>query len=235
MTTRPSKRILNDTRAAQDPELRAQGVYYTFDESDIRKGFALIRGHAGTPYEGLLGVFDFVFPDDYPFAPPQVLWKTHDGVTRFHPQLYKGGKVCLSILGTWSGPGWASTMNLTSVLQILQSLFVENPLACEPGFEKGSLDEPTFRAYKEYLEYRVAEYMIQNLIRWKQTPLRSVWAYFSDELKELYPSLKDFWKAKIQARSEFPEQVFQGTAFVEPCQTRWKQLCDLLPKLESPT
>jgi ubiquitin-protein ligase len=235
MTTRPAKRLLNDTRAAQEPELRAQGVYYLFDESDIRKGFVLMRGHSGTPYEGLLGRFDFVFPDDYPFSPPQVLWRTHDGMTRFHPQLYKGGKVCLSILGTWSGPGWASCMNLSSVLQILQSLFVENPLACEPGFEKGTLQDAQFRAYKEYLEYRVADYMIRNLIAWKQNPLRSIWAYFADELKELYPSLVSFWKTKIQQRSEQPEQVFQGTAFVEPCETRWKHLRELLPKLESPT
>jgi len=235
MTSRPSKRLLNDIRAVQDPELRAQGVYYTFDESDIRKGFALVRGHAGTPYEGLLGLFDFVFPDDYPFAPPIVLWKTHDGVTRFHPQLYKGGKVCLSILGTWSGPGWASTMNLTSVLQILQSLFVENPLACEPGYEKGTLTDLKFKAYRDYIEYRVAEYMVHNLIHWKQNPRRSVWVYFEEELRELYPSLVSFWKAKVQARSEHSEQFFEGTAFTEPVQTRWKQLCDLLPKLESPT
>jgi ubiquitin-protein ligase len=232
MTTRSSKRIFNDTRAAQDPELQAQGIYYLFDESDVRKGFVLIRGHMGTPYEGLLGRFDFVFPDDYPFAPPQVIWKTYDGMTRFHPQLYKGGKVCLSILGTWSGPGWASTMNLACVLQILQSLFVENPLACEPGYEKGTLQDPQFLAYKEYLEYRVAEYMIRNLLSWKQNPLKSIWAFFTDELKELYPSLVTFWKTKIKERSELPEQVFQGTAFIEPCQTRWKDLCEALPKLE---
>ena len=25
---------------------------------------------------------------------------------RFNPNLYNCGKVCLSLLGTWSGPGW---------------------------------------------------------------------------------------------------------------------------------
>jgi hypothetical protein len=25
---------------------------------------------------------------------------------RFNPNLYSDGKVCLSLLGTWSGPGW---------------------------------------------------------------------------------------------------------------------------------
>jgi ubiquitin-protein ligase len=218
----------------QDPELRAQGIYYWFDDSDIRKGAALVRGHAGTPYEGLLGLYDFVFPDEYPFSPPQVLWKTHDGITRFHPQLYKGGKVCLSILGTWTGPGWASTMNLTSVVQILQSLFVENPLACEPGYEKGTLDQPKYKAYRDYVEYRVAEYMVQHLRQWKHSRGNSPWAQFEDEVEELYPSLVSFWKTKIQTRSQEPEVEFRGaaSAFIETSQTQWKKLCDLLPKLE---
>jgi ubiquitin-protein ligase len=235
MSFRPSKRLLNDIRVAQDPELHKQGIYYWFDESDIRKGAALIRGHAGTPYEGLLGLFDFVFPEDYPFSPPQVLWKTQDGVTRFHPQLYKGGKVCLSILGTWNGPGWASTMNLVSVLQILQSLFVENPLACEPGYEKGTLQNPQYQTYRDYVEYRVAEYMVQHLCQWKHSPSGSVWADFQEEVKELYPLLVSFWTRKIQNRSQLPDETFRGTGFIEATPTRWKQLCDLLPKLESPT
>ena len=43
--------------------------------------------------------------DRYPFEPPKVLILTVDGRTRINPNLYANGKVCLSILGTWSGPG----------------------------------------------------------------------------------------------------------------------------------
>ena len=32
------------------------------------------------------------------------------------------GKVCLSILGTWSGPSWTHTMDITIVLLTIQSL-----------------------------------------------------------------------------------------------------------------
>ena len=232
MTTRLSKRVLNDVRAAQDPELRKQGIYYWFDESDMTRGSALICGHTGTPYEGLLGLFDVKFPEDYPFSPPQVLWKTHDGVTRFHPQYYKGGKVCLSILGTWQGPGWSSSINLVSILQILQSLFVENPLACEPGYELGTLEDPKFLAYRDYLEYRVAEYMIHTLLKWKQVPTVSVWENFQEEVAEMYPSLVTFWKARILQKSQEPEKTFIGNYFTTAGQTNWRGLCDLLPKLE---
>lgn len=38
---------------------------------------------------------------------------TGGGRVRFNPNLYNCGKVCLSLLGTWAGPGWdpaASTL-----------------------------------------------------------------------------------------------------------------------------
>jgi len=232
MTTRLSKRMLNDIRAAQEPELRKQGIVYWFDEADITHGFALIRGHSMTPYDGLLGLFEFKFASDYPFSPPQVIWKTHDGVTRFHPQFYRGGKVCLSILGTWDGPGWSSSINLVSILQILQSLLVENPLACEPGYETGTLRDPKFVAYKEYLEYRVARYMMNHLLLWKRTPELSPWYPFQEEVTELFPSLVSFWRARIHQKSQEGEQVFAETYFITAGQTRWKELCDLVPKLE---
>lgn len=31
---------------------------------------------------------------------------TGNGSVRFNPNLYNCGKVCLSLLGTWSGPSW---------------------------------------------------------------------------------------------------------------------------------
>ncbi len=54
---------------------------------------------------------------------------------RFNPNLYSNGKVCLSILGTWSGPGWSPVQTLSSVLMSIQSLMTENPYHNEPGFE----------------------------------------------------------------------------------------------------
>ena len=61
---------------------------------------ALITGPFDTPYEG--GLFHFVirFPPNYPLVPPRVAFMTTSGGTvRFNPNLYRNGKVCLSILG----------------------------------------------------------------------------------------------------------------------------------------
>lgn len=76
------------------------------------------------------------FPPNYPFRPPRVrLMTTSNGTVRFNPNLYKNGKVCLSILGTWQGPAWLPSQSLSSVLMSIQSLMNSNPYHNEPGHE----------------------------------------------------------------------------------------------------
>ena len=77
---------------------------------------------------------------DYPSNPPSVTaTTTNGGRCRFNPNIYAGGKVCLSILGTWRGerPGeeWSSAQGLESILISIQSLMSSNPYENEPGYE----------------------------------------------------------------------------------------------------
>ncbi|CAL9247605.1 unnamed protein product, partial [Arabidopsis halleri] len=60
---------------------------------------AVIIGAQGTPYHDGLFFFDIFFPDTYPSVPPV----NCSGGLRINPNLYNCGKVCLSLLGTWSG------------------------------------------------------------------------------------------------------------------------------------
>jgi ubiquitin-protein ligase len=102
----------------------------------------LIIGPKDTPYHN--GVYEFhaYFPDDYPKSPPKVLLNTTDGGrVRFNPNLYNCGKVCLSLLGTWSGDrGESWNPQISTFLQVLISIqsliLVENPYFNEPGYEK---------------------------------------------------------------------------------------------------
>lgn len=74
-----------------------QNIYLNFYFVQIH---ALITGPFDTPYEG--GFFYFLIrcPPDYPIRPPRVkLMTTGGGQVRFNPNLYRNGKVCLSILG----------------------------------------------------------------------------------------------------------------------------------------
>ncbi|KAH7956993.1 ubiquitin-conjugating enzyme E2 Z [Rhipicephalus sanguineus] len=112
------------------------GVYIAPAEHNITLIDALVLGPADTPYEG--GFFHFLLqcPPDYPIKPPRVrLMNTGSGRVRFNPNLYECGKVCLSILGTWTGPAWSPAQCISSVLISIQSLLSENPYYNEPGFE----------------------------------------------------------------------------------------------------
>ncbi|KIX93077.1 uncharacterized protein Z520_11134 [Fonsecaea multimorphosa CBS 102226] len=117
-------------------------------EKDVRHVKALIIGPHGSPYA--FGFFDFAvnFGSEYPSKPPKVEARTTNaGRTRFNPNIYANGKVCLSILGTWHGerPGeeWSSAQGLESILWSIQSLMSNNPYENEPGYEnaKGTEDK----------------------------------------------------------------------------------------------
>lgn len=98
----------------------------------------LIRGPEDTPYEGGFFLFDMKLPDDYPSNPPSVTFlTTGGGSVRFNPNLYNEGKVCLSLLGTWPGEKWDSS--LSNINQVLQSIcfliLVPEPYFNEPGYQ----------------------------------------------------------------------------------------------------
>ncbi|KAL1417513.1 hypothetical protein MTO96_000610 [Rhipicephalus appendiculatus] len=111
------------------------GLFIAPEEDDVTKIHALVVGPSGTPYEGGFFQFYMKFPSAYPISPPRVRIMTTDaGRVGFNPNLYACGKVCLSILGTWSGPPWSPAQGLESVLISIQSLMNEKPYHNEPGF-----------------------------------------------------------------------------------------------------
>lgn len=81
---------------------------------------------------------------------------TNSGRTRFNPNIYTEGKVCLSILGTWRGePGeeWSSAQGLESILLSIQSLMSGNPYENEPGFENTKKEDPQAQAYVKKIKH----------------------------------------------------------------------------------
>jgi ubiquitin-protein ligase len=111
------------------------GYFYIPDESEITHGWAVVIGPSDTPYEGGAFCFEVRFPDNYPFEPPVFTYLTNDGFTRFNPNLYKNGKVCLSLLNTWQGEQWSGIQSLSSILQCIQTAVLnEEPLRNEPGY-----------------------------------------------------------------------------------------------------
>ena len=113
------------------------GIWVRFDEETPQFLRVLMAAPQGTPYALGLFCFDLWIPDTYPSTPPKMqLLTTGGGTVRFSPNLYADGKVCLSLLNTWSGPKWNPAHS--TILQILLSiqgliLGVQNPYYLEPG------------------------------------------------------------------------------------------------------
>ncbi|KAF2297693.1 hypothetical protein GH714_002283 [Hevea brasiliensis] len=107
------------------------------DRMDLLR--AAIVGAPGTPYHDGLFFFDIYLPPEYPHETPLVHYRS--GGLRVNPNLYESGKVCLSLLNTWTGTGtevW--NPESSSVLQVLLSLQAlvlnEKPYFNEAGYDK---------------------------------------------------------------------------------------------------
>ena len=147
------KRVLKDIQNFQKSNLEDQGIYCFFCDENIFKVNIMIIGPKDTPYENGFYFFRLTFPPNYPWSPPNVIYYTQGQNIRFNPNLYVNGKVCVSILNTWSGPGWTSCCTLNSVVLSLQSLLNENPIQNEPGWGKIDITDERAKSYNNVLKY----------------------------------------------------------------------------------
>ena len=158
------KRIIIDIKDIQKSPI--DNIHYVPDEDNILNGYALIIGPPNTPYEYGNFLFTFHFSEKYPYEPPKVIYKTNDGATRFNPNLYRSGKVCLSILNTWSGEQWSACQTLRSVLLTLQMTLNEMPLINEPGVDEkihmSSILKYNKMVHFKTLEFTILHYMENN-------------------------------------------------------------------------
>lgn len=152
----------------------AEGYWILFDKENMSKIQLLIKGSEDTPYEGGFYHFSCVLPENYPFKNPSCTYlTTGQGKIRFNPNLYKCGKVCLSILGTWQGPGWSSAMNLRTLCMNLQLVLNQYPVHNEPGYEKAEPKSVTVCSYNKYVRYNVVKHALMDHVT-KKTKLPDV-------------------------------------------------------------
>ena len=193
------QRLLKDVKQIIKHPLTDNGIYYSHDETDMLKGYAMIVGPADTPYFGGFYFFEFNYPDDYPFSPPKVIFKTNDGLTRYNPNLYKCGKVCVSILNTWSGDKWSSCQTINSILLTLCSLLNESPLENEPGQSKNSRD---FVPYQKSIEFSNINFAICDIINLSKHkipyPFQVFYSFMKENFVKNYDKLLEFVEKKTE-------------------------------------
>jgi ubiquitin-conjugating enzyme E2 Z len=181
------------------------GMFVIPDSNDMTTVHALITGPFDTPYEG--GFFYFVIrcPPDYPIRAPRVkLMTTGEGRVRFNPNLYKNGKVCLSILGTWSGPAWSPAQSLSSVLISIQSLLNEKPYHNEPGYEE-ERNVGDAKRYNEIIVHETLRVAVLDMVEGKGAcpdPLR-------EAIQSSFPDYYDYYLSICQSNMHLQGQTMQ--------------------------
>ena len=156
ITKESISRLLSDVKQIIKNPLSENGIYYVHDDTDMLKGYALIIGPEDTPYFGGFYFFEFKFPNDYPHSPPRVTYCTNGNNIRFNPNLYKCGKVCVSLLNTWSGEQWTSCQTISTVLLTLCTLLCKNPLLNEPGVTESHRELENYTKIIEYSNIDIA-------------------------------------------------------------------------------
>lgn len=154
------------------PVTLSSTIWLCYCESRMDLIRFMISGPEDTPYHNGLFIFDAYFPSNYPVEPPKViLITTGKGSVRFNPNLYNCGKVCLSLLGTWSGgEGEKWNENTSTFLQVLISIqsliLVPYPYFNEPGYQNNTDPKKNIESikYNKNIQLQTIEWgMIQQL------------------------------------------------------------------------
>lgn len=154
------KEIMKEFRKTLPSQLEVNcrgSMFVRFDEESPQYLRAMLTGIDGTPYASGVFLFDIFLPADYPHEPclcthvtPNAnLVHANNGPGGFSPNLHSDtGQVCLSLLGTWDGPGWES--GSSNVYQVLSTILymilgAKHPYYMEPdygGWEGTAPTEP---------------------------------------------------------------------------------------------
>lgn len=212
ITKETANRLLKDVKQIIKNPLTDNGIYYVHDDVDLLKGYALIIGPSDTPYFGGNYFFQFNYPTDYPHSPPKVTYCTNDGRIRFNPNLYKEGRVCISILNTWRGEQWTSCQTISTVLLTLCTLLCKNPLLNEPGVTEGHRD---IHNYNEIIEYANLNVAVADIVQRKKGVYMPFFENFYPFIKENF--IKNYDALLAHAKKKYSEMngesQFVGSGF----------------------
>ena len=228
------KRLQKDIIEIIKNPLTEHGIYYTHDDSNMLKGYAVIFGPSDTIYRYGAYMFEFKFPTNYPVSPPKLTYLTNDGNTRFHPNLYRNGKVCLSVLNTWRGEGWTSCQTIRSILLILVTLFHNKPLLNEPGIKES---HGSFIPYNKIITYRNVEHSIINTLtsglNSKISPIYLSW-FFPYYKKYIVEHNQDIIKyIEDLKNNEEDNGTFSTSIYGLRCKTNYKKMLSDFKKIIS--
>jgi ubiquitin-conjugating enzyme E2 D/E len=130
------KRILKEMKELSQDEY-SNITAGPIDENNVYKWSATIIGPKDSVYEGGVFILHIDFPQNYPFKPPQVTFKTKI----FHPNISSSGSICLDILQSQWSPALTICKTLLSISSLLTDPNPDDPLDATAGkMYKNDLD-----------------------------------------------------------------------------------------------
>jgi ubiquitin-protein ligase len=213
---RASRRIMKEVGDMMNEEGEREfarcGIYSHVEESNIYDFYAMLVGGEDTPYANGFYFFKFTFPENYPMSPPKGVSMTQGRVQttecesvaiRFNPNLYTCGKLCLSILGTWQGPGWSPTSTIAIVCNSIQGMVLHgSPLKNEPAYYDSPESDPRVLNYSKTVAYANFKVAILDMLESRPAPVFDV---FLPKMREIFLSRFDKIMSDLQReRSSAP-------------------------------
>jgi len=121
-----SVKIIKDLRSLQEEPI--EGVFCELlHEANVFEWRIYFEGPEGSPYQGGIFEANMTFPKDYPMNPPKLAL-----VSEFwHPNVFKDGRVCISILhspgndplsGELAEERWMPTQTVATIMLSFQSM-----------------------------------------------------------------------------------------------------------------
>jgi ubiquitin-protein ligase len=166
-------------------------IFVRIDPNNMCAMRFLMTGPEKTPYECGCFIFDMYINNKFPQEPPEIYY-LNTGGKRFNPNLYANGKVCLSILGTWSGSQsekWnEKTSSLFQILMSIQSqILIEEPYFNEPGHESHEKNKALKAStdYNQNIRLYTMKHTMLDLLK------QDIYPQFTDVIKQHFKIRKD--------------------------------------------
>ena len=167
------KRITKDIKLLNENKdiLAERGIFFFIDEANIMTmKILIIAKHKQdiseptlvSPYVGGMFLFIFDFTQDYPMSPPNVTFNPKQSFCRLHPNYYENGKVCLSVLNTWSTPDWCATMSILSLITVCEERLNEQSICFEPSHENECINNKI--KFNDCVQFAVHHIAISNVL-----------------------------------------------------------------------
>ena len=191
------------------PIEKKASIFFTINKNNNNIMRFIINGPVGTPYELGLFIFDMTIDSKFPSISPKVLL-SNNGNVRFNPNLYNCGKVCLSLLGTWSGDKTESwNTELSTIYQILISIqsqiLIDEPYFNEPGYHRSKGTQSGINQSNKYniniIQYTLEHAMINLIKNGKQT-YPEIYDLIIEHFKYYYNDIIEMlekWKLNINS------------------------------------